>query len=169
MPLLLSSLYGYNATHISLLTIGRPLTWGLAGPLSAWLVMRGGNRRVVLAGVLCNIAACLLLTRIGGGSSQIEIALMLAFAGFGVGIIVAPLMAMLTRAVSRADLGVAAATSGMMVQIGSAAGVQLMQTVQVSRAAHTSVLASYHSAFVVAAIVSSVSVVTALAIRREGR
>lgn len=165
IPLMLSQLYGYTATHISLLTIGRPLMWGLAGPLSAWLVARGGSRRVVVGGVLVNVAACLALTRIGGGTSQAEIVLLLGFAGVGVGVIVAPLMAMLTTAVGQRDLGVASATSQMMVQIGSAGGVQLMQTIQVSRLPHDGIAGSYHAAFVVAAIVSSLALVAAVRIR----
>ena len=165
IPLMLTQLYGYKATHISLLTLGRPITWGLAGPLSAWLVMRGGNRRVVVSGVILNIAACLALTRIGSGTSQTEIVLLLAFAGVGVGIIVAPLLAMLTTSVVESDLGVVSATSQMMVQLGSAGGVQLMQTIQVSRLAHDGVAGSYHVAFVAAAAVSSLGLLSALAIR----
>jgi EmrB/QacA subfamily drug resistance transporter len=167
IPLLLSQLYGYSATHISLLTIGRPLMWGLAGPLAAFLVVRNGNRRVVVSGVVLNIAACLLLTRIGIGTSTVEIVLLLAFAGLGVGIIVPPLMAMLTMSVRASDLGVATATSQMMVQIGSAAGVQLMQSVQVSRLAHDGIAGSYHVAFVVAAAVSSIALFAA--VRVQGR
>jgi EmrB/QacA subfamily drug resistance transporter len=161
IPLLLTQLYGYTATHISLLTIGRPLMWGLAGPLAAWLVVRQGTRRVVLAGVSINVVGCLLLTQIGAGTPQALIVALLALAGFGVGIIVPPLMAMLTTAVVDRDLGVAAATSQMMVQIGSAAGVQLMQTIQVSRLAHDGIARSYHAAFVAAALVSSLALVWA--------
>jgi len=165
IPLMLSQLYGYKATHISLLTLGRPLLWGLAGPLSAWLVLRTGSRRLVMSGVALNAIACLLLTRIGIGTSQIEIVLLLAFAGVGVGVIVAPLMAMLTTAVSPRDLGVAAATSQMMVLIGSAGGVQLMQTIQVSRLAHDGIARSYHTAFIVAAAVASLAIFAAARIR----
>lgn len=167
IPLMLSQLYGYTATHISLLTIGRPLMWGLAGPLSAYLVARVGDRRVVVAGVLINVAACLALTRIGRGTSQIEIVALLGFAGVGVGIIVAPLMAMLTTSVGSKDLGVAAATSQMMVQIGSAGGVQLMQTVQVSRLAADGIAGSYHTAFVAGAAVASLALFAAVGIRRR--
>lgn len=167
IPLMLTQLYGFNATRISFLTIGRPFLWGLAGPLSAWLVVRAGNRRVVLAGVFLNIAACLALTRIGLGTSQIEIVLLLGFAGVGVGIIVAPLMAMLTMSVGRQDLGVASATSQMMVQIGSAGGVQLMQAIQVSRLAADGVAGSYHAAFVAGAVVSGVAIISAATIRRR--
>ena len=139
--------------------------WGLAGPLAAFLVVRNGNRRVVVSGVVLNIAACLLLTRIGIGTSTVEIVLLLAFAGLGVGIIVPPLMAMLTMSVQASDLGVATATSQMMVQIGSAAGVQLMQSVQVSRLAHDGIAGSYHVAFVVAAAVSSIALFAAVRVR----
>ncbi len=165
IPLMLSQLYGYTATHISLLTIGRPLMWGLAGPVSAWLVIRAGSRRVVVGGVVINVVACLALTRIGLGTSQAEIVLLLGFAGVGVGVIVAPLMAMLTTSVGTQDLGVAAATSQMMVQIGSAGGVQLMQTIQVSRLAHDGIAGSYHAAFAAAAAVSSLALVAAVRIR----
>ena len=169
MPLMLSQLKGYKATQISLLTIGRPIMWGLAGPLSAWLVMRVSNRRVVVSGVLLNIGGCLMLTRINIGTSQLEVVLLLAFAGVGVGIIVAPLMAMLTTSVGPRDLGVAAATSQMMLQIGSAGGVQLMQTIQVSRLPQDGVAGSYHMAFVVGAIVSSLAIFAAAGIRPRQR
>lgn len=169
IPLMLSQLYGYKATHISLLTIGRPLLWGLAGPLSAFLVVRAGNRRVVVAGVVLNVLACLALTQIGRGTSQIEIVLLLGFAGVGVGIIVAPLMAMLTTSVDPRDLGVAAATSQMMMQIGSAAGVQLMQTVQVSRLPHDGIAGSYHAAFVAGACVAAFAIFSAVRIGRRPR
>lgn len=165
MPLLLSELKGYKATQISLLTIGRPIMWGLAGPASAWLVHRFRNRQVVMAGVLLNIAGCLMLTRIGTNTSKAEIVALLAFAGVGVGIIVAPLMAMLTTSVGERDLGVASATSQMMLQIGSAGGVQLMQTVQVSRLRQDGIAGSYHVAFVVAAAVSSLAILAAMNIR----
>ncbi len=169
IPLMLSQLYGFHSTRISFLTIGRPLLWGLAGPLSAWLVARTGSRRLVMAGVISNSLACLALTRIGLGTSQIEIVLLLAFAGVGVGVIVAPLLAMLTMAVGQEDLGVAAATSQMMVQIGSAAGVQMMLTIQVSRLSHDGIAGSYHAAFLVAAAVSSVALLAAAAIRPTPR
>ena len=45
-------------------------------------------------------------------------------------------------------------------RIGSAAGVQMMQTIQVSRAASAGVAGSYHSAFLVAAIVSTVALLS---------
>ena len=94
--------------------------------------------------------------------------LLLAFAGVGVGIIMAPLMAMLTTAVGPEDLGVASATSTMMVMIGSAAGVQMMQTIQVSRLERVGVTASYHSAFIAAAAVSCVALISASMIRKPG-
>jgi len=168
MPLMLNQLYGFSTTRISFLTVGRPVLWGLAGPLSAWLVARVGDRRVVVTGVLLNITACLAFLRIGSGTSQLEIVALLAFAGVGVGVIVAPLMAMLTTAVGPEDLGVASATSTMMVMIGSAGGVQMMQTIQVSRLDEAGIAGSYHTAFVVAAAVSSVALLSALSIRRRG-
>ncbi len=169
IPLMLSQLYGYTATHISLLTIGRPLMWGLAGPVSAWLVIRAGSRRVVVGGVVINVLACLALTRIGVGTSQAEIVLLLGFAGVGVGVIVAPLMAMLTTSVGTQDLGVAAATSQMMMQIGSAGGVQLMQTIQVSRLPHDGIAGSYHAAFVAGAVVAAFAIFAAVRIREPVR
>jgi MFS family permease len=141
--------------------------WGLAGPLAAWLVARNGDRRVVVTGVALNVCACLLLTRIDVGTPQVEIVALLAFAGLGVGIIVPPLMAMLTTAVVPEDLGVATATSQMMVQIGSAAGVQLMQSVQVSRLASSGLAGSYHWAFVVGAVASVVGLASAAKVRRR--
>jgi MFS family permease len=116
---------------------------------------------VVVAGVVLNVIACLALTLIGATTAEVAIVLLLGFAGLGVGIIVPPLMAMLTTAVGPEDLGVATATSQMMVMIGSAAGVQLMQTVQVSRLEADGLAGSYHTAFVIGAVVSALAVLWA--------
>ena len=58
IPLMLSQLFGYRATKISLLTLGRPIMWGLAGPLSAWLIVRYARRHIVVTGVALNICGC---------------------------------------------------------------------------------------------------------------
>lgn len=150
VPLMLAEVLGYRPGRIALVTLARPLFYGLAGPVAGRLAMRVGERRTAVVGALGVALSTLLLTTVGVGTSDVAIFAVLALAGAGLGGMVPPLMATVTTAVEDRDLGVAGATSQMTLQIGTAVGIQLFQTVQETREAHgVELAASYHNAFLV--------------------
>jgi len=169
VPLMLSELFGFDSTHISLITMSRPIAWGIAGPIAGWLTVRAGERRVSMAGALLNMLGCLAIATIVPSSSQFTIVLVLALAGVGVGLMTPPLTSALVSAVDEDDIGVAGACNQMMIQIGAVLGTQIMQTVQLSRAKAASAVGSYHDAFRVGALLAALGIVAAAFVVRTPR
>ena len=75
--------------------------------------------------------------------------------------------ATIANAVDEADLGIAGAAQQMMTQIGVVAGIQLMQTVQVSSVASSGLVGSYHNAYLLGGAVCMLGVVSASFVRRS--
>lgn len=170
VPLMLAEVLGYGAGRIALVTLARPLFYGLAGPVTGKLAMRVGERRTVVVGALGVALATLLLATVGVGTSDVAIFAILALAGAGLGGMVPALTATVTTAVEDRDLGIAGAASQMTLQIGTAVGIQLFQTVQETREAQgVELAASYHSAFLVGSAFALVGAVVVGLIRSMDR
>ena len=67
--------------------------------------------------------------------------------------------ATIANVVDEADFGVAGATQQLAAQVGVVAGIQIMQTVQESRAAADGLIGSYGDAYLVGAGVAAVGAV----------
>ena len=77
--------------------------------------------------------------------------------------------ATIANVVDEADFGVAGATQQLAAQVGVVAGIQIMQTVQESRATADGLIGSYGDAYLVGAGVAAIGAVSALFIRRGFR
>lgn len=157
LPLMMREVLDYSNGRISLVSLARPLFYGLAGPVAGYLAVRLGDRRAAMGGGIAVALSCLALAVIGPGTSDAYIFGALALAGAGFGGMFPPITAAVTKSVAEKDLGVAGAASSMMVQIGMVVGIQLHQTVQESRETATGLLDSYHQAFLVGAGVAVVA------------
>ncbi len=73
--------------------------------------------------------------------------------------------ATIANTVDPGDLGIAGATRQLLTQVGVIAGIQIMQTVQVSQAGTHGLIASYGTAYLVGAGVSVLAAVCALGVR----
>jgi MFS family permease len=122
----------------------------------------------VSGAVLVSVSS-LLLVVVRPGTSDAVIFAILAVAGAGLGAMTPPMTSTITTAVDDRDLGVAAATSQMMLQVGNVVGVQTLQTVQLGRAATSGVTSSYHQAFLLGGAVGLVGAVVASTIRSMDR
>lgn len=170
VPLMMAEVLGYGSGRIALVTLARPLFYGIAGPVTGRLAMRVGERRTVVTGALLVAASTALLATVRPGSPDVAIFAILALAGAGLGGMVPALTSTITTAVEDRDLGVAGATSQMMLQIGTAVGIQLFQTVQETREAHGEALVdSYHSAFLVGSLFAVAGAVVVSTIRSMDR
>ena len=79
--------------------------------------------------------------------------------------------ASVANAVDQDSLGTASATQQLMTQIATIAGIQVMQTVQAARphVPGVSLLASFHTAYLVGAVVAVTGVVCAAFLRSTDR
>ena len=166
-PFLLSEVFGYGETRIGLLSIARPALFAISGPMSAVVTRRVGERRAAMSGAAVIMASMVILASLGGSSSDLLVVLALGLSGIGMGISTPAMNATVANAVDPEDLGVASAASQLMAQIGTVAGIQIMQTVQVAREGADGLAASYHEAYLVGAVVAGLGILTSSFVRRS--
>jgi MFS family permease len=128
---------------------------------------RFGERRSAMFGAGGLVASMVVLGSLGGSSSDLLVVFALGLSGIGMGISTPAMNATVANAVDPEDLGVASAASQLMAQIGTVAGIQIMQTVQVAREAADGLAGSYHVAYLVGAVVAAVGIVTSSFVRRS--
>lgn len=150
-PLLLQNVLGYGETRTGLISIARPLAFAIAGPLAGYVTVRTGERASAMTGAVLVGASMVGMAAVGGGTSDLMIMAALALAGVGAGAALPATAATIANSVAERDLGVVGAAQQMMTEVGLLAGIQIMQTVQVSRAEVVSEVASYHDAYLVGA------------------
>jgi EmrB/QacA subfamily drug resistance transporter len=167
-PFLLAEVFGYGETRIGLLSIARPACFAIAGPLCALVARRFGERRSAMFGAAGLVASMVILASLGGSSSDLLVVFALGLSGIGMGISVPAMNATVANAVDAEDLGVASAASQLMSQIGTVAGIQIMQTVQVAREGADGLTGSYHVAYLVGAVVAGIGIVAAGFVRSGG-
>jgi MFS family permease len=102
-------------------------------------------------------------------SPLIIVLVALALSGVGMGLATPSVSASVANAVDDQDLGIAAATQQLMTQIGSAAGIQVLSTVQASRLRTAGLIGSFSEAYVVGAVAAVLGLLFAVGIRRETR
>lgn len=164
-PLLLHEVLQYSTTQVGLISIARPLTFAIVGPIAGYLVLRFGERSIGMFGSLMLALSMMGLAMIGVGSGLwlIEGALMLS--GIGMGACAPAMIATLANAVEPGDLGVASAASQTMSQIGVVAGMQILLTVQLATEPGSGV-GSYAIAYQVGALVAVGALIAASCVRR---
>lgn len=168
-PLLLENVLGYDETKTGLVSIARPLSFSIVGPVAGYLAVRVGERVAGVVGAAAVLASMLWMSTIGATSTPMIIAGGLALAGIGLGASSPSLASSITNAVDEADLGVAGAAQQMMTQVGITIGIQAMQTVQQVRRGPAGLAGSYHQAYLAGAVLAALGLGTATFIRRIAR
>jgi MFS family permease len=170
----------YVFTQVQQVALGRsPLETGLltcpeALAVMAWtqvaarLYPRVGPRRLV-AGGLCGLAAAAALLALQDGSTPLAVtALTMAGLGASIANVFLPLQAATFARMSNAAMGDATSMYNALRQAGSALGVAVLATVLATHGADAPAagdVAPFHTAFLVAAGISLVGALLALAIR----
>jgi EmrB/QacA subfamily drug resistance transporter len=166
-PFLLDEVFGYGETRIGLLSIARPLTFSIVAPLGGLVALRVGERVAGVTGALFVMLSMVLLAQLDASASDLLVVAALGLSGVGLGASSPSMAATVANAVDEDDLGIAGATQQLMTQIGVVAGIQLMQTLQVSREPVVGLVESYQSAYLLGAGVCVLGVVAAAFVRRS--
>ena len=127
--------------------------------------MRIGERSSGVSGALLVGVSMVLLSAIGLGTSDIFTVAALVLSGVGLGISAPAMAATIANTVDPGDLGIAGATQQLLTQVGVIAGIQIMQTVQVSQAGAHGLIAADGTAYLVGVGVSVLAAVCALGVR----
>ena len=174
-PLLLEEVFGYahNQSAVGFLSLPRPIVFSLVAPVAGYITMRIGERTSAIVGTSAVVAsmAVFALTQRSTGLALVEVAFVLSGIGLGVG--QPPLSASAANEFLPEDLGAASAAQQLMLQLGTVAGIQVMQTVQAAvargRSGQAALLSSFHVAFVVGGAVALFGVAAAAMTRSTER
>jgi EmrB/QacA subfamily drug resistance transporter len=154
-PFLLEDVLHYSAAQTGFVSIARPLTFAIAGPLAGWLATRTGERRNGVVGGLLIAASMLVFCSIGTSTSELVVIVALALSGAGMGATAPAMAAAIANAVQSRDLGVAGGAEQMFSSLGVVVGTQVMVTVQ--QAASAGGTASYTSGYLVGGVAGLVA------------
>ena len=168
-PLLLQEVLGYGETRAGLLSIARPLTFAVAGPIAGYLVLRVGERLSASFGAATIVASMIGLSTVGPGTSDAVVVAALALSGVGLGASVPSMSSLIANAVDIRDLGVVGASQQMLAQLGAATGIQIMQTVQAAREHAVGLAESYSQAYLVGGAVAAAGLACAVYVRSTPR
>jgi EmrB/QacA subfamily drug resistance transporter len=168
-PFLLDDVFHYSPSHVGLISISRPLTFAIVSPLAGYAAIRVGERAAGVFGAAVVALSMVLLAQVTRSSSDVLVIAGLALSGMGLGASSPSMAATIANAVEETDLGIAGAAQQMMTQIGVVAGIQLMQTVQISGEHTVGLVASYHRAYYLGAAVCAFGIASAWFVQRSPR
>lgn len=163
-PLLLEQVYGYahNQAAVGFLSLPRPVVFSVVAPLAGYVSIRVGERTSALVGTGAVVASMAVFASTSHSTGLLLVELAFVLSGMGMGVGQPALSASAANEFSAEDLGTASASQQLMNQIGTVAGIQVMQTVQAStfhgNSGGAGLLHSFHVAYVVGGCVALVGV-----------
>ena len=170
---------GYSPVRTGLAFLPVSVMMGaLSSGITARLVGRYGNKRVLVPGMIAALAGLLLLTRIGPDTNYFALILpAFILIGLGAGLAFMPLLSIAMADVPTADAGLGSGVVNVSMQMASALGLAVLGTVAAdhSRALAASGLATplalsggYRLAFLIAAVLVAMGTVVAVVLLRGG-
>lgn len=133
IPLYIQAVLGATATQAGFVLTPFILGWVAFSILSARLVLRVGYRAVVAAGMATLTLSFLLLSEWDQTLTRLTAARDVIFAGFGMGMVMVPMLIAVQSAVPKRELGMATSTLQFFRTIGGAVGVAVMGAVMSHR------------------------------------
>jgi len=135
---LIASLYlqivrGYGALDAGLMFIPMELTFATVGPTSGALSDRYGSRVLTTAGMGILGVTLLVFSGISVTASYLEIAVLLALVGVGLGLFTAPNMSSMMRSVPAERRGVASAVRSTIFNTGAVVSISLVAALLVTQ------------------------------------
>jgi len=168
-PILMERVYGYSETAAGLLSTARPLMFSLSAPIAGYAAVKVGERWSVVVGAVALTVSMLVFTQVGGNPSVVLIVVALALSGLGNGVSTPSTASSAANEVAPDELGVMSAAQLLITQIGIVAGIQVMVTVQASSHGGAGSLASFHTAYLVGALVALAAVMCGFFVRDTPR
>lgn len=154
-PLLLEEVFGYGHRQatVGFLTLPRPIMFSAIAPIAGYLTVRIGERTSAVIGTCAVVASMGVFGLVGHSTGLVLVEVALVLSGIGLGFLSPALSASVANEFSPADLGAASSSQQMVAQVGTVAGIQVMQTVQAASehggSGPGSLLGSFHLAFLV--------------------
>jgi MFS family permease len=175
-PLLLLNVKGFGEAATGFVSLFRPLTFAVVGPLAGYFTVRAGERTFGMAGGLAIMFGLLGFATVGADTPVVMIIGTLMVWGVGMGLAAPSMTSAIANVVDEHDLGVTTAFLQMNNQIGTTLGAQLLLTTQAALA--PAILSdpptpeqlpgladSFHAAYLVGAVGAVLGVICASFVR----
>jgi MFS family permease len=172
MPQYLIDGRGLDPAQAGLLLTAQPIVMAITAPLSGTFSDRIGVRLPATLGMGILAGGMLLLSRLGGTSSSLQIVLSLAVVGLGTGLFVSPNNSAVMGAAPRHRQGIAsgllatARSFGMVLGIGIAGAIYTTILAQGS-VAHPTLFRAIATSFLVAFVFALLGMITSVVKRKE--
>jgi EmrB/QacA subfamily drug resistance transporter len=171
MPFYMEEILGYNPRLVGMAFVAVPLVMALVAPVSGWISDRTNSFLLSSLGMAIASLALFLLANLDQDATFIDIVVRMGMIGLGMGLFQSPNNSIVMGSVPKNRLGIAGGTLGMVRNLGMVTGIAISGAVYTSslhsnQAAglvyEAAFLGGFHDAFMVAAIICSVGVVTSL-------
>lgn len=143
-----------------------PFTTAIIAPLAGTLSDKIGSRLLSSGGLIITTLSLFGLSRISPEAGVLPIAILLGTVGMGSGMFQSPNTSAILGAVPRQRLGIASAMQATMRNIGMVLGIALAGAIVATFApkgpADQNITSAIHLAFLVAAVIAAIGVVTSL-------
>jgi MFS family permease len=168
-PLLLAGpLFGYGESTIGYVVLARPLSFSLTAPAAGYLAVRWGERSAAVLGTAAVGVSMVVFSTVGEGDLAVVIGA-LVLSGIGLGICSPSLTSSVANSVADEDLGIAGATQQLVSQVGTVAGIQVMQTILESRQSAVGVAGAFSDAYLAGGVAALLAVACAWFVRSAVR
>jgi EmrB/QacA subfamily drug resistance transporter len=161
-PLLLEQVFGYSESRAGLEVIARPIAFSITAPIAGYLAVRIGERISAFVGALAVAASMMVFASVGRGSPDLVLITALVLSGIGLGVSSPSVAASVANSVDQDSLGIASAVQQLVTNVGVAAGIQVMETVQAARLHAAGLLGSFADSYRVGAVVAALAMLCAL-------
>ncbi|MCG7849299.1 MAG: MFS transporter [ANME-2 cluster archaeon] len=171
MPFYMEEILGYNTVHMAMALIAVPLVMALVAPVSGWISDRTNSFKLSSLGMAVTCLALIFLGNLDQNATFLDIVFMLGMIGLGMGMFQSPNNSIVMGSVPKNRLGIAGGMLGMVRNLGMVTGIAIsgavftrgLQSNQAAGLAYEAAfLGGFHDAFMVAAVICAVGIITSL-------
>ncbi|MCD4768030.1 MAG: MFS transporter [Methanosarcinales archaeon] len=178
MPFYMEKILGYNPSHVGMAFIAVPLVMAMVAPVSGWISDRTNSFLLSSLGMAVFCLALFLLGNLDQDATYLDIVIRLGMIGLGMGLFQSPNNSIVMGSVPKDRLGIAGGMLGMVRNLGMVTGIAISGAVLTSGlqsnqalglAYEAAFLGGFHDAFMVAAVICSVGIITSLMRGKRGK
>lgn len=171
MPYYMEDILGYSTKHVGLALMAVPLVMALVAPLSGWIFDRTNSFLPSSLGMAISCIALFLIGNLGPDAGFSDIFIRLGLIGLGMGLFQSPNNSIIMSSVPQDRLGIASGMLATVRNLGMVVGIAITGAVftrgiNISSEAGlehvTAFITGFHDAFIVAAVICSIGVITSL-------
>ncbi len=178
MPFYMKDILGYNEKLMAMAFIAIPLVMALVAPVSGWISDRTNSFLLSSMGMAVSCLALFLLANLDQDATFFDIVVRMGMIGLGMGLFQSPNNSIVMGSVPKDRLGIAGGMLGTVRNLGMVTGIAisgavLTSGIQSNQTAglvyEAAFLGAFHDAFMVAAVICSVGIITSLMRGKRGK